>query len=201
MEGGRVPLVVGLTGALGSGKSTALQMFSRLGAVTISTDAIAHELTRRGGRGVAAVARRFGRGVLAADGSVDRAALARRVFQSGAERRALERMLHPLIMEEVRRRARGRRGVVVVEVPLLFEAGLEKQFDVSVALDAPRPALLRRSGLPPAEARRRLAAQMSPAEKARRADVVLDNSDGRNALEKGVRELYRAFALMAGART
>ena len=192
MRKGSSPLVVALTGAIGSGKSTALAAFGKAGATTISTDAIAHELIAPGGAAVAAVKRAFG--------VTDRAALAKAVFASPAKRRALEKLLHPRIMAEVKRQSARAKGVVVVEVPLLFEAGLEKRFDLSVAVDAPEAARLKRSRLGAAEARRRGKAQLSGAEKARRADVVLDNSDGKKRLETGVKDLYRAFALIAGVR-
>jgi len=175
-------------------------MFRRLGAFTISTDAIAHELLEPGTGAYEATLRRFGRAVLAPDGRIDRRALADLVFRSPAHRKALERILHPRIMAEVRRRSAGRRAVVVVDVPLLFEAGWEGGFDITLAVAAPRRACFERlkaRGWTIAEARRRMRAQMPPGEKERRADCVLDNSEERERLARQVRRLYRALELIA----
>src|SRR5579862_7538479 len=136
MRKGRI--TIGLTGGLGTGKSTALAELKRLGAATVCADELAHELSTKGGAVSRAVRRLFGAGYLRADGSVDRAALARRVFTDPAARARLERAAHPLILREARKRlARQRSAVAVVDAPVLFEGRLERQFDLTVVVSAP----------------------------------------------------------------
>ncbi len=136
-----VPLV-GLTGGMGAGKSTALAALERLGAAVLSTDAVVHELYARDARLRDAVVERWGAEV-APDGVVDRAAIARRAFADEGERRWLEGLLWPLVGERVAAwltEARARRPpprAAVVEVPLLFEAGMEGLYDATVAVVAP----------------------------------------------------------------
>ncbi|MBI3296758.1 MAG: dephospho-CoA kinase [Elusimicrobia bacterium] len=195
-------LRVALTGSIGAGKTEALKAFAAAGAETHSADAVAHDLAAPGGPVHRSVVRAFGRGVLAADGSLDRRRLGELVFKDAAARRRLERASHPHIERELKRRAaRGRRPVVVVDVPLLFEKGLERRFDLTVCVTAPEPRRLsrvvRRDGLSRAEARRRARAQWPEARKARRADVILFNAGSRAALRRAAGQYQRAFALIA----
>ncbi len=195
-------LRVGLTGTLGAGKSTALAALARLGAATVSADSVAHRLSGPGGRISRAVFREFGAPYLTADGSVDRPALAGLVFRDPNARRRLERATHPLIAAELRREAsRSKNRVAVVDVPLLFEAGLEHEFDVTVAVTAPKSHALRRvrarDGMRPAEAARRMRAQWPAARKEAAADVVWRNSGSRADFVKLVRQYYRAWDLIA----
>ncbi|MBI4422771.1 MAG: dephospho-CoA kinase [Elusimicrobia bacterium] len=196
--------MIGLTGGLAAGKSTALEELRRLGAATASADEAARALSGPGGPLARAVRRLFGPGCLAADGSVDRAATARRVFADPAARRRLEAASHPAILREVERRlARSRRPVAVVDAPLLFEAGLEKRFDLTMTVSAPRAAALARARargtMARAEALRRMRAQWPPARKERAADVVLANDGSKDDLRRKVRDYYRAFELLAGS--
>lgn len=196
------PLTLALTGGLASGKSTALAEFARLGARTVSCDAIVHGLLE-GRAGHRAVARAFGKAALARDGRVDRAALARLVFRSPARRKRLEGLLHPRVLAEVSRRL-PKSGVAVIDVPLLFEAGAERRFDLTASVDAggARRQLERaaRRGMTRADARARMRAQLPAAEKARRADIVIDNSDGRTRLRVQVRRIFQALELIARAK-
>lgn len=198
----RRPILVGLTGILGAGKSTALAELARLGATTASADEAAHDLSGPGGKISRKVLRLFGAPYLSADGSVDRSAVARRVFADPAARRRLEKATHPLIMREVRRRlAAGRSPVAVVDAPLLFEAGLEREFDVTVAVTAPKAAALRRvrarGGLARGQALARMSAQWSAARKEEAADVAWRNSGRLTDFLKEVRRYYRAWELIA----
>lgn len=199
--GARVKLVVGLTGGIGSGKSTALSAFEKCGADTFSADEIAHELSRPGKPLHASIVRAFGRGFVAASGELDRKALAREVFRKPAARRKLERATHPLILREMRRRIRGARGpVVVADVPLLFEARLSEEFDATIVVSAQRSSVLRRlaaRGMDRSEAARRMSAQMPLARKEALADVVLRNERGRKELFGKAKEYYKAFELIA----
>lgn len=199
----RRALTVGLTGGIGSGKTEALRAFARQGAETLCLDEVAHRVLLRGAAAYRPVVRAFGRAILDARGEIDRRALGRIVFASPRARRRLERLTHPRILREMRRRLRAHgRGLLVVDAPLLFEAGWEKDFDltllVSAGVGTRLRRLARRDRLPAAQLRRRMAAQMPAAEKAARADVVLRNDGTRRELLDQVREYHRAFELIYG---
>ncbi len=180
--------VVGLTGGIGAGKSEALRAFARHGAATLSSDAIVHELYARPDVREA-VAGRWGPGVVRRDGSVDRGAIAARVFADPAERRWLEGLLLPLITERFvawrdRELAAGR-PLLVHEAPTLFEAGVEDRYDAIVTVTA--PAGLREARRPGAAAR--MAHQLPEAEKAARSDFVYANDGDLDALDGWVARL------------
>ena len=185
-------LFVGLTGGIGSGKSEALAAFERLGVPTLSTDAVVHELL-----GTQEVRRllheRWGDRVLAGDGEIDRTAVAAIVFERPAELSWLEGTLFPRVgerMVEWRGSLASGHEVAVVEVPLLFEAGIESAFDATAAvvanedLRAERAAARRHAGLEGRGGR-----QLSQDEKAQRADYVIRNDGTLSDLEAAVREV------------
>jgi|DewCreStandDraft_4_1066084.scaffolds.fasta_scaffold02387_2 dephospho-CoA kinase len=189
-------LRVGLTGGIACGKSTVLRMLQDLGAATISADSIVHELLDSDTSIRERIRREFGEGVFDETGRVDRRKLADIAFRDDSARMKLEHILHP----EVRRRilvwmdgarSRGTR-VAVAEVPLLFETGLEGDFDCTVAVTAEHGEQLNRlsSRMPVRDAERRIAAQMPAEEKARRADYALVNSGSLDDLQERVRELW-----------
>jgi len=183
-------LVVGLTGGIASGKNLVGRCFERAGIPVIDADPIGHELIEPGAPSYRQVVELFGREVLAADGRIDRAKLAQRVFADPARRRALNALLHPPILLEAERRARAlheQRGypIVVMSAALLVEAGAARQMD-RVVLVACRPEvqierLRSRDGLTLEQARARLAAQVGDAERRRMAHFVIDNSGSRAA--------------------
>lgn len=186
---GRVPFV-GLTGGLGAGKSTALDALERLGAATLSSDRVVHELY--GSDEVRdAVVERWGSEVLGEDGAVDRSAVADRVFAAPDERQWLEGLLWPLVgrrvadwREELERRDPPPRAAVV-EVPLLFEAGLDGLYDATVAVVAPeRVRAERAAGRGHAAVDERAARQLPQDEKARRATYVVENAGSIADLER-----------------
>jgi dephospho-CoA kinase len=179
---------VGLTGGMGAGKSTALAQLERLGAAVLSTDAVVHELYA--GQSLRdAVLERWGEDVLAPDGTVDRSAVAARVFAEAEDRAWLESVLWPLVGErvgewltEVRARRPAPRAAVV-EVPLLFEAGMEGVYDATVAVIADEPVRRERAAsrghvLQDARAAR----QLSQEEKARRATFAIRNDGNEREL-------------------
>jgi dephospho-CoA kinase len=183
-----VTLVVGLTGNVAAGKSTVARRFAELGATVIDADLLARQVVAPGTPGLAAVAERFGARVLAADGSLDRAALRSVVFRDREARADLEAITHPRVRAAFAEalaaaRARGDR-VVVYDVPLLFETGLESAVDRVVLVDAPvavrRARLVTDRGLAPDEADAMIAAQAPSVGKRARAAVVIDN-DGSPA--------------------
>lgn len=197
-------LIIGLTGGIGTGKTLALREFERLGARTVSLDGIARELSRKGTVAYRGIVKSFGRGILGASGEIDRARLAELVFARPRLRRRLEFLTHPGILREMERRiGRARGGVVVADVPLLFEAGRQRRFDLTLMVSASRRAQLRRvarrDGLSPAQVRRRISAQWPSGAKEALADVVISNDGSRKDLQSKIRQYYRAFRLMGAS--
>jgi len=195
------PLTIALTGGLAAGKSEAMRTFARCGAWTLSLDALARRLSRKGASVWRAVVRTFGRAALRPGGGLDREALAREVFRHPRRRRLLERAAHPAILREMRRRlSRCRSRVAVVDVPLLFERGLQREFDASVLVCAPSGARLARAlrrGMPRSDALARMRAQWPQRRKEAIADVVLRNDASLHDFRRAVRERFHAFRLIA----
>ncbi len=189
--------VLGLTGSIGMGKTTAAAALRRDGIPVHDADAAVHRLIGKGGVAVAAVEAAFP-GVVR-DGAVDRHALGRRVFGDPAALARLEAILHPLVQREARRflaRARrDRRRLAVLDIPLLFETGGEARCDAVMVVSAPRriqrARVLKRPGMTPERLAGIEARQMPDAEKRRRADAViptgLDRRTALNALRRAVR--------------
>ena len=198
-------LLVGLTGNIASGKSTAGRRLAELGATLIDADLLAREAVAPGEPALAAIVARWGRGVLAPDGSLDRASLRARVFSDATELEALNAIVHPQVGRRRDRlvaaaRARGDR-IVVCDVPLLFERRLAGDFDRIVLVDAPRDLrldrLVQERGLAADEAMRMIAAQMPAELKRARADVVLDNSGSLADLRAKVDALWATLSAAA----
>ena len=145
-QAGRTVVAVGLTGGIGAGKSTALNLFGKKGAVAFSADGLVHELYQRSEVGTL-VAKHFGEEVLTPEGTVDRGRLAEMVQGKPEELRWLEEAVHPLVHDEVVRRiqAAPSGSVLVCEVPLLFETGFESLFDLVVTIEASPEIRRRRS--------------------------------------------------------
>jgi len=189
-------LLVGLTGGIGSGKSTVAGMLRARGAVVLSADTFAREAVAAGTPGFARAVALFGPDVVSPDGELDRAAVAERVFADDELRAALERIVHPevrrLIAEGVASEA-GSDRVVVVDSPLLIETGAHRDFPVVVVVSASAPTQIARvvaRGMDEADARARMAAQTPPEERAAAADVLLDNEGSEAELEAQVDRLW-----------
>jgi len=172
-------LVIGLTGSIGMGKSTAAATLQRLGLPVHDADAAVHRLMERGGAAVAAVSAAFP-GV-ERDGAIDRGLLGARVLGDDAAMKRLEAILHPLVRTEARRflaqQARLRRPLAVLDIPLLFETGGDRLCDAVIVVSAPpfiqRARVMRRPGMTEAKFQAILARQMPDEEKRRRADFVV----------------------------
>jgi dephospho-CoA kinase len=189
-----VPLV-GLTGGMGAGKSTALMALERLGAAVLSTDAVVHELYAGDERLREAVVERWGAEV-APGGVVDRAAIARRAFAQEPERRWLEATLWPLVGERVGQwltRVRAQRPApraAVVEVPLLFEAGMEGLYDATIAVVAPEELRSARAAARGHELQsERTARQLPQEEKSERATFTVRNDGSEQELVAKLSEI------------
>ncbi|WP_207485382.1 dephospho-CoA kinase [Arenibaculum pallidiluteum] len=197
-------IVLGLTGSIGMGKTTAARMLRRLGCPVHDSDAVVHALMARGGAAVAAVGAAFPGSVR--DGAVDRAALGASVFGDAAALKRLEAILHPRVRaSQIRFLARSaRRGVriAVLDIPLLFESGSEGRVDVVAVVSAPfavqRARVLARPGMTEAKFRAILARQMPDAEKRRRADFVVQTGLGRSATLKALKRIVTLLARRRG---
>jgi len=191
-------LVVGLTGGIGSGKSAAADEFARLGATVVDTDAIARQLTERGGTALPQIERLFGREFVR-DGEMDRQRMRQRVFADASAKKALEGLLHPLIREESTRRTAAAAGPYVVQVvPLLFESpDYRRRVDRVLVVDAPedlRIARVRaRSGLAEDEVRAIMRTQATREARLAAADDVIDNAGTLEALHKQVAALHQKY--------
>lgn len=189
---------VGLTGTLGAGKSTVGRLFERWGAFRVDADRLAREAVEPGSGALERIRRTWGDRVLDAEGVLDRGALRRLVTRDPEARRRLERIVHPEVarLRAERRREAEDRGVEVFveEVPLLFEVGLEEEFDRVVVVDAPEETRRRRVSrgreIDAAEFEAMDAAQMTGAEKRARADHVIWNDGDRASLERKARKVW-----------
>ena len=195
--------VVGLTGGIGSGKSSAADEFARLGATVVDTDVIAHELTGQGGAALAQIERIFGKDFLESN-ALNRKKMREHVFSNPAAKKELEALLHPMIREESARRIAAAAGpYVVYVVPLLVESGDPRRgVNRVVVVDAPAEAQLARvrmrSALGADEVSAIIAAQAGRAERLAAADDVIDNSGTPDALRKQVAALHRKYLQFAG---
>ena len=194
--------VVALTGGIACGKSTVAQMMRECGAYIVDADEISRALTAPGGAGLAPIRETFGPGVFAPDGSLDRAALSRIVFSNEEQRQKLNALLHPLIREEMMRQtAQGKEcgaQVVVLDVPLLFEAGMQDMADVVVCVHCPEDIqILRmksRNGYSREEALSRIRSQWPLEEKMRLSDQLLSTNQPLEELRREVQSLCRSWA-------
>ena len=193
-------ITVGLTGGIGSGKSEVARLLAAHGAVVVDADALAREAVAPGTPGLAEVVAEFGPEVLAADGSLDRAALGRVVFGDETRLAALEAIVHPYVgrrsAELMGAAAPG--SVVVYDVPLLVEKGLQDGYDVVVVVDAADETRLRRlveiRGMPEADARERMAAQADRQTRLAVADHVVANDGDLDALRLQVDRIWSSLS-------
>lgn len=195
---------VGLTGGIASGKSTVAKLFEALGVPLIDTDVLAREIVAPGQPVLQQIAQRFGAGVLAADGSLDRAALRARVFADPAERKALEALTHPAIRALVEQRAAVAGGEYQIHViPLLVETDGRSRVDRVLVVDCSEELQIRRlqarDGATLEQARAMLAAQASRAARLAAADDVIVNEGALAPLRDAVAALHARYLALARA--
>ena len=192
--------IIGLTGGIACGKSTVSTELRAHGAAIIDADALAHELSQPHQPIYNAYVERFGSEIVAADGTLDRAAIARRVFADPAVRAEVEAIAHPIIRSAAEERLRAARDenkrAAVLDVPLLFEAGWDALADETWVVALPHEEQLARllardTSMDAGEARARIAAQMPLAEKCARADVVIDNSGTVEEIREYIGKLWK----------
>lgn len=187
---------VGLTGGIGSGKSTVSGMLAELGAVVIDADVVAREVVARGTPGLAAVVAEFGSEVLTPAGDLDRPALGAVVFADDAARKRLEAIVHPLVHERVAaiEADAAPDAVVVHDIPLLTETGRAGSFDAVLVVDVPTEVqverLVRDRGMTEADARARIAAQATREDRLAIATHVIDNTGSLDDLRTRVEQVW-----------
>ena len=194
------PYVIGLTGGIGCGKSEAAKFLSTLGAAHLDADAISHELTEAGGAALPEIRRVFGEAAFNEDGSLDRASLGKLVFGSEPARRALEGIIHPLVQREMLTRmdaaARAGASVVILDVPLLFETGMDALCDETWTLYLPREKqvarVVTRDGLTREAAEARVDSQMAAEKRNALATHAVNTDQPIERTRAELESLYRA---------
>lgn len=192
---------IGLTGGIGSGKTTVTALLRRRGVPVLDADAIVRELEGPGAEGLRRLVDSFGPGILLPSGELDRSALGRLIFTDPEARRRVETILHPLVRERMvaEQAAAEARGaeIVVHDIPLLFEAREPSAFDATLLVYAPPDLQHRRlteqRGMTPADAEARIGAQLPMEEKRRRATYVIDNTGSLEDLEAEVDRVWAAI--------
>ncbi len=200
-------LIVGLTGNIAAGKSAVAARLASLGAPIVDADVLAREAVAPGSAALAAIAARFGQQMLASDGTLDRAALRQLVFRDDAAREALNAIVHPEVArlrdEAIARLRAAGAAIVICDIPLLFETGLDAQMDRIVLVDSSteirRERLMRDRGLSAAEADAMIAAQMPVERKRPLAHYVIENDGTRDELDAQVDALWAALRAAATA--
>ena len=198
-----MPYCVGLTGGIGTGKTVVSGLFDALGVTVVDTDEISRALTAPGGAALGALRAQFGAEAIGPDGGLDRERMRRQVFQDARAREQLEAILHPLIRGRTQAAIAAARGpYVIVVVPLLFETGACLEFVQRVlVVDCDEAEQVRRvvasRGISAEEVRRIMATQMPRAERLRRADDVLHNENGIEALRGHVERLHARYLALA----
>ena len=198
--------VLGVTGGIGTGKSTVTKMFADLGAETMSADEIAREVLKKGNPAYAEVVNAFGDAVLSEDGDIDRSKLAAIIFADFNKRRALEEIMHPPIIARMRERAESFRkdppaadAVLVLEIPLLIECGLNELVDEVLLVAAEQETQLSRltssRAMSREDALARIKAQMPLSQKLHRADRVIWNDGTLDVLKRRIEEVWAEILL------
>jgi len=188
---------VGLTGGIGSGKTTVAAMLADHGAVVVDADQIARDLVEPGGAALAELVTEFGPRILQADGSLSRGELAALAFSEPEATTRLNAIMHPLIRAEAERRIAGSSGarIVVYDMPLLVETGQADLVDVVVVVDVPEDLQVERAvqlrGLDDADVQRRMTVQATRAERLAAADVVIDNAGTVESTAEQVADLWQ----------
>ena len=187
--------VFGLTGSLGSGKSTAASMFARCGARIVDSDRIAHGLIAASGNCYRPVVRAFGREILT-NGRIDRKKLGRSVFNDRKALLRLERIVHPAVRKEIIKEVKkNKRKIIIVDVPLLFESGFDRMMDCTIVVKAGRKKQIERARrklkVTRAEVLKRINRQWPQSEKIRRADFIINNNGTIQQLNQQVRKIWQ----------
>ncbi len=189
-------IVVGVTGNLASGKSQVTQLFKNMGAKGIDADAIAKKITRKGTPIYKALLKVFGKFCLSKNNEIDRRKLAQHVFSNPAELKKLNILTHPGVILEICKaieKVKNKKGLLVLDVPLLFESRMEKLVDVTVVVRSSEKQMLMRAqrrGVPRVLAKKILASQWPSSRKVKLADYVIENEGSLKELETEVKKTW-----------
>lgn len=191
-------LRVGLTGGIGSGKSTVSALFQQLGVPVIDADVIAHRLVEPGQPALAQLASEFGTNILKTDGSLNRAALRERVFSDPDQKRRLESLLHPLVHQQIKiETQRLNSPYCIISIPLLLETGMTDLVDRILVIDCPIAIQIervkKRSGLSTDQVNDIIAMQASRETRLSHADDIIDNSKSAEQLADQVKKLHNLY--------
>jgi len=193
-------MLVGLTGGIGAGKSTVAQLFEERGVPIVDADAIARDVVKPGEPALAELVEHFGDSILGADGELNRGKLAEVAFADAESHEALNAIMHPAISAETAKRIdalRGDHSVIVHDVPLLVEAGLAGNYDLTVLVDTPAQIRLQRltelRGMDSEDAKKRIAAQATDEQRRAVCDVALDNSGDIEHLRAQFEQMWERF--------
>lgn len=198
-------LTIALTGGIACGKSTVSSMLAQLGASIIDADQISRSLTAPNGPALPAIRKAFGDGIFHPDGTLDRAALSAVVFGDEVRREQLNAITHPMVKQQMEAQLEACRKngaeVVILDVPLLFEANMQDMGDLTACVTAPEEVqiarMFSRNGYTREEALSRIRSQMPVMEKASRSDVVINTDVPLDKLREDVADLYRSWQLSA----
>jgi dephospho-CoA kinase len=198
-------LIIGLTGSFGSGKTTVARLFKEQGAQVIDADSITRTLIEPGGEGVKKVAKVFGH-VILKQGKIDRALLAKIVFQDPRELKKLTDILYPIGLNEIKKKIAKEKNakLIILDVPLLFESGWNKLADVTIVVQSNQnlqiKRLQKRTGLSTADIKRRFKCQMPMKEKLQRADIIINNRTTINQTRAQVKAIYQRLLTRANIK-
>lgn len=186
--------VLGLTGGIGSGKTTVLSMIKKMGVHVIDSDTIVHNELKNNQSLLKKIRKKFGPSVFERNGTLNRKSLGHVVFRSTKDRRYLEKLIHPLVRDRIQKDLKKNKSrLSVVDVPLLYESGWNHQFDAVIVVAASqknRILRLKKRGLSLAEIKRRLAAQMPLEKKLKKADFVIDNNHSLKETKEQIQNLF-----------
>lgn len=198
--------LIGLTGGIAAGKSTVAKRWVQQGAIEIDADELARQVVAPNSAGLQAIEKRFGHQVITVDGTLDRRALANRVFNNHQELAALNAIVHPLVRELSKSTLAKlpNDSIVIYNVPLLVEASVDLDFDLVVTVEAPEDEQVRRlveiRNLSPEEARARIRAQARPVQRAARADRILSSNQDLTLLIRDADAVWQDIIKLAKAK-
>jgi dephospho-CoA kinase len=196
-------IIIGLTGSFGSGKTTVAALFKALGARIIDADSIAHELLKPGSRLYRRIKEVFGRDMLNKDSTINRAKLAEAVFNNKKRLAVLNTITHPAIISVISHKIKScRRGIIILDAPLLLEAGLKRLVNavivVTLTRDRQIQRIRRKMPLTRSAIARRIASQMPLREKLRVADFIIDNNGTKGETKKQVKAIWKQLSSIEG---
>ena len=195
--------LVGLTGGIAAGKSTVAKRLVELGAIEVDADLLAREAVAAGSDGLKAIVAHWGESILGSDGELDRAAMAKFIFDDPSQRDLLEDIVHPAVAARSREMilSAGEDSIVIYNVPLLVEANVQLPFDLVVTVEAPQEAQIDRMtkfrGMTRDEAIARIRAQATPVQRAARADVILNSNQSLGRLMDDTDDLWNTLRIAA----